>query len=68
MEGLLELQEGSVVLFPGTNSSCRWPMNLTPNFDLQGSVTGRKPLPVRPGMFLETVSKVTFNLGKIIFM
>ncbi|KAL5997188.1 Protein PEP-RELATED DEVELOPMENT ARRESTED 1, chloroplastic [Asimina triloba] len=24
----------------------------------RGSVTGRKPLPVRPGMFLETVSKV----------
>lgn len=34
-------------------------MNLTPTLDLQGSVTGRKPLPVRPGMFLETVSKVT---------
>lgn len=26
----------------------------------QGSVTGRKPRPVRPGMFLETVSKVLF--------
>ncbi|MBA0603738.1 hypothetical protein Gorai_002039, partial [Gossypium raimondii] len=24
----------------------------------RGSVTGRKPLPVRPGMFLETVTKV----------
>ncbi|KAG5514875.1 hypothetical protein RHGRI_036054 [Rhododendron griersonianum] len=24
----------------------------------RGSVSGRKPLPVRPGMFLETVSKV----------
>jgi hypothetical protein len=28
----------------------------------RGSVTGRKPLPVRPGMFLETVTKV---LGSI---
>ncbi|MBA0876075.1 hypothetical protein Goshw_000715 [Gossypium schwendimanii] len=27
----------------------------------RGSVTGRKPLPVRPGMFLETVTKVSFN-------
>uniref|UniRef100_A0A2P2KPX4 Uncharacterized protein LOC105125691 n=1 Tax=Rhizophora mucronata TaxID=61149 RepID=A0A2P2KPX4_RHIMU len=35
--------------------------------DLQGSVTGRKPLPVRPGMFLETVTKVLGGIysGKI---
>ena len=29
--------------------------------DNQGSFTGRKPLPVRPGMFLETVTKVSFT-------
>ncbi|CAG7872439.1 unnamed protein product [Brassica rapa] len=28
-----------------------------------GNVTGRKPLPVRPGMFLETVTKVCFNIA-----
>lgn len=33
-------------------------MNLTSSVDHQASVSGRKPLPVRPGMFLETVSKV----------
>lgn len=32
--------------------------NIDFSHDLQSSVTGRKPLPVRPGMFLETVSKV----------
>lgn len=31
----------------------------TPELFLQASVTGLKPLPVRPGMFLETVSKVS---------
>uniref|UniRef100_A0A2P2KPX0 Uncharacterized protein n=1 Tax=Rhizophora mucronata TaxID=61149 RepID=A0A2P2KPX0_RHIMU len=33
----------------------------------RGSVTGRKPLPVRPGMFLETVTKVLGGIysGKI---
>ncbi|XVF81287.1 hypothetical protein PTKIN_Ptkin15bG0143500 [Pterospermum kingtungense] len=30
----------------------------------RGSVTGRKPLPVRPGMFLETVTKVLGGLYK----
>lgn len=34
------------------------PTYLTCLSDLQASVTGRKPHPVRPGMFLETVSKV----------
>ncbi|CAN7101824.1 unnamed protein product [Brassica rapa subsp. narinosa] len=29
----------------------------------RGSVTGRKPLPVRPGMFLETVTKVYFKIA-----
>ncbi|CAA7058916.1 unnamed protein product [Microthlaspi erraticum] len=30
----------------------------------RGSVTGRKPLPVRPGMFLETVTKVMGSIYK----
>ncbi|GMI73475.1 PEP-Related Development Arrested 1 [Hibiscus trionum] len=30
----------------------------------RGSVTGRKPLPVRPGMFLETVTKVLGGIYK----
>jgi hypothetical protein len=33
----------------------------------QGSVTGRKPLPVRPGMFLETVTKVPVLIDTMSF-